>query len=131
MSSHSDHSVAATPDDAAAQTTSKTQKAQALLRGLTFKDSEVTNTLESIHRALSDDSEGSWAALPQRLRGRGDWLIERGRFKDAELMFDAATEIDGLRARREAAPTTCCRTVPCQQPGVGPCTMPHQSTGAV
>lgn len=41
----------------------------------------------------------SWEALPGRLRGRGDWLLSRGRIKDAELMFDAATEIEGLRIR--------------------------------
>lgn len=45
-----------------------------------------------------DDSEGSWKALPDRLRGRGDWLKARGRVRDAELMFDAATEIEGVRA---------------------------------
>ena len=49
-----------------------------------------------------DDQEGSWAAMPQRLRGRGDWLKERGRIKDAELMYDAATEIDGLRKQLAA-----------------------------
>jgi hypothetical protein len=31
------------------------------------------------------------------LRGRGDWLKQRGRIKDAELMYDAALEIEGLR----------------------------------
>lgn len=41
----------------------------------------------------------SWEALPRRLRGRGDWLLSRGRIKDAEMMFDAATEIEGLRIR--------------------------------
>lgn len=45
----------------------------------------------------TDDSEKSWEALPIRLRGRGDWLLKRGRIKDAELMFDAAAEIEGLR----------------------------------
>ena len=39
----------------------------------------------------------NWEALPQRLRGRGDWLLQRGRIKDAELMYDAATEIEQLR----------------------------------
>ena len=43
------------------------------------------------------DSENSWQALPACLRGRGDWLKQRGRIKDAELMYDAATEIEGLR----------------------------------
>ena len=42
-------------------------------------------------------ADENWDALPRRLRGRGDWLIERGRVKDAELMFDAATEIEMLR----------------------------------
>ena len=43
------------------------------------------------------DYENSWQALPHRLRGRGDWLRQRGRIKDAELMYDAALEIEGLR----------------------------------
>ena len=50
-----------------------------------------------------DDSEGSWASLPERLRGRGDFLIKQGRVKDPELMFDAALEIVGLRASLAAA----------------------------
>ena len=53
---------------------------------------------QSAGEVEQDDSEGSWKALPDRLRGRGDWLKERGRIKDAELMFDAATEIEGNRA---------------------------------
>lgn len=44
-----------------------------------------------------------WRELPQRLRGRGDFLLKQGRIKDAELMFDAATEIEGLRAALAAA----------------------------
>lgn len=48
--------------------------------------------------SVPDDCERAWDALPQRLRGRGDFLLERGRIKDAELMFDAATEIDSNRA---------------------------------
>lgn len=44
-------------------------------------------------------TEENWQALPERLRGRGDFLIMRGQIKDAELMYDAATEIEGLRAR--------------------------------
>ena len=47
-------------------------------------------------------TDENWEALPQRLRGRGDWLLKRSRIKDAELMFDAATEIDNLRARIDA-----------------------------
>lgn len=42
-------------------------------------------------------ADESWKALPNRLRGRGDFLLKRGRVKDAELMFDAATEIENLR----------------------------------
>lgn len=44
-------------------------------------------------------TDENWKALPQRLRGRGDWLLERGRIKDAELMFDAATEIEVMRKK--------------------------------
>lgn len=47
-------------------------------------------------------TDESWQALPQRLRGRGDFLRERGRIKDAELMYDAALEIEGLRAEKKA-----------------------------
>ena len=47
-------------------------------------------------------TEENWDALPQRLRGRGQFLLERGRIKDAELMFDAATEIDMRRASAPA-----------------------------
>ena len=42
-------------------------------------------------------ADENWKALPQRLRGRGDFLLTQGRIKDAELMFDAATEIEALR----------------------------------
>ncbi len=47
-------------------------------------------------KPLSHTDE-NWQALPLRLRGRGLWLQERGRIKDAELMYDAATEIEILR----------------------------------
>ena len=43
-------------------------------------------------------ADENWEALPQRLRGRGEYHINNGRIKDAELMFDAATEIERLRA---------------------------------
>lgn len=46
-------------------------------------------------------TDENWQALPDRLRGRGDWLRKRGRVKDAELMYDAATEIEGLRALKD------------------------------
>lgn len=52
-------------------------------------------------------SEENWQALPGRLRGRGDFLRDRGRIKDAELMFDAATEIEGLRADLTALRLSC------------------------
>lgn len=42
-------------------------------------------------------TDENWEALPQRLRGRGQFMLDRGRVKDAELMFDAATEIELLR----------------------------------
>jgi len=51
------------------------------------------------HQRPISHADENWEVLPQRLRGRGDWLLERGRIKDAELMFDAATEIESLRAR--------------------------------
>lgn len=56
------------------------------------------NTPTPIEHSISALDE-NWQALPERLRGRGDWLRERGRIKDAELMFDAATEIQGLRSQ--------------------------------
>lgn len=49
-------------------------------------------------RPISHADE-NWEALPQRLRGRGDFMLTRGRIKDAELMFDAATEIENMRSR--------------------------------
>lgn len=52
--------------------------------------------LMAARKTMSAADEG-WRELPQRLRGRGDFLLQRGRIKDAELMFDAATEIEGLR----------------------------------
>jgi len=42
-------------------------------------------------------TEENMQALPLRLRGRGDFLRERGRIKDSELMYDAASEIERLR----------------------------------
>lgn len=54
------------------------------------------------HERPISQADESWEALPQRLRGRGDWLLKRGRIKDAELMFDAATEIESLRQRIDA-----------------------------
>jgi hypothetical protein len=44
-----------------------------------------------------DDIDGSLEALPLRLIGRADWLAKRGRIKDMELMYDAASEIKELR----------------------------------
>ena len=44
-----------------------------------------------------NEHDNVWQALPQRLRGRGLWLQQRGRIKDCELMYDAATEIELLR----------------------------------
>ena len=48
-------------------------------------------------------SDESWRALPERLRERGDWMLKRKNIKDAELMFDAATEIAYLRAAAHSA----------------------------
>lgn len=48
------------------------------------------------------EADDEWIVMPQRLRGRGRWLQERGRIKDAELMYDAATEIECLRRHRDA-----------------------------
>lgn len=47
-------------------------------------------------------ADENWQALPQRLRGRGDFLRERGQIKDADLMYDAALEIEGLREKKKA-----------------------------
>lgn len=58
---------------------------------------EASASMSPIHEAPISRTDENWQALPQRLRGRGDFLLGRGRIKDAELMFDAATEIDGLR----------------------------------
>ena len=55
------------------------------------------NNLWAAFKEGMADYENSWQALPDRLRGRGDWLRQRGRIKDAELMYDAALEIEGLR----------------------------------
>lgn len=59
----------------------------------------TTGTAPTNEKPISQSDE-NWEAMPQRLRGRGDWLLQRGRIKDAELMFDAATEIEGLRTRK-------------------------------
>ena len=42
------------------------------------------------------------APLQQRLRGRAQWLRERGRIKDAELMEDAAAALDREELARKA-----------------------------
>ena len=87
-------------------TTKQTQamtQAQAALRGLTYRDSKVTAALESLHRALAERmsaADEGWQQLPQRLRGRGDFLRDRGQIQDAELMYDAASEIEDLRGRK-------------------------------
>lgn len=57
----------------------------------------ASSTLLAAFQYGMRDSEMTWEVLPQRLRGRGDWLKERGRIKDCELMYDAATEIELLR----------------------------------
>lgn len=79
------------------------KQAQTVLRGLTYTDSKVTAALEALHRALADHmskADEGWQELPQRLRGRGDSLREIGRINDAELMYDAASEIEDLRSRK-------------------------------
>ena len=43
--------------------------------------------------SLCVDTEGVFAALPERLIGRADWLTKSGRIKDAELMYAASAEI--------------------------------------
>ena len=55
-----------------------------------------------IHERPMSQTEENWQDLPQRLRGRGDFLLKRDHIKDAELMFDAATEIENLRRARDA-----------------------------
>jgi hypothetical protein len=57
---------------------------------------QLNNLWAAFQKGMAD-SENSWQILPDRLRGRGDWLKQRGRIKDAELMYDAACEIEGLR----------------------------------
>lgn len=61
---------------------------------------EAAAGMAPIHERPISRTAENWEAMPQRLRGRGDFLQERGRIKDAELMFDAATEIEGLRRAR-------------------------------
>jgi hypothetical protein len=57
--------------------------------------------MDAFHIGMHEADE-NWQALPQRLRGRGVWLEERGRIKDSELMYNAATEIEILRRAHEA-----------------------------
>ena len=60
---------------------------------------EAAASMASIQERPISHNDENWQALPQRLRGRGDFLLKRDHIKDAELMFDAATEIEALRAR--------------------------------
>ena len=60
------------------------------------RDRAMAQVMQKVPLSRADES---WQALPQRLRGRGDFLITRGQIKDAELLYDAATEIEGLRSR--------------------------------
>lgn len=79
------------------------KQAQAVLRGLTFKDDKITGALEAIYRAMEakrSAADEGWQQLPGRLRGRGDYLRDSGHVKDAELMYDAAAEIEDLRSRK-------------------------------
>ena len=57
---------------------------------------QLSNLWAAFKEGMSD-YVNSWQVLPDRLRGRGDWLKQRGRIKDAELMYDAACEIEVLR----------------------------------
>lgn len=60
----------------------------------------ISTDMAPINERPLSPADENWIALPQRLRGRGDFLLKRGRIKDAELMFDAATEIGILRQTR-------------------------------
>jgi hypothetical protein len=60
---------------------------------------EAAANMAPLHERPMSHTDENWQALPQRLRGRGDFLLKRDHVKDAELMFDAATEIEALRAR--------------------------------
>lgn len=57
---------------------------------------DKSSLIAAFWQGAQEVSEG-WQELPARLRGRADWLRERGRIKDSELMYDAATEIEALR----------------------------------
>ena len=63
---------------------------------------EAAASMAPIQELPMSHTDENWQALPQRLRGRGDFLRERGRIKDAELMYDAALEIEGLRKAKKA-----------------------------
>jgi hypothetical protein len=60
------------------------------------RDRAIAQVMQKVPLIRADES---WNTLPQRLRWRGDFLITSGQIKDAELLYDAATEIEGLRAR--------------------------------
>lgn len=63
---------------------------------------ENLSLVELFRKTISEvEPSEDWKALPARLRARGDWLKERSRIKDAELMYDAATEIEGLRQSQQ------------------------------
>lgn len=49
-------------------------------------------------RSEASKADELWNNMPKHLRERATWLLKRGRRGDAERMFDAATEIEWLRA---------------------------------
>ena len=59
---------------------------------------EAAASMAPVHDRPMSRTDENWQALPKRLRGRGDFLLKRDHTKDAELMFDAATEIEALRS---------------------------------
>lgn len=58
---------------------------------------ESAASMAPIHERPMSRTDENWQALPQRLRGRCEFLLKCGRVKDAELMLDAAAEIENLR----------------------------------
>jgi hypothetical protein len=62
---------------------------------------ETLAHMAPIHERPISHTDENWAALPKRLRGRGDFHRNNGRIKDAELMYDAATEIELLRGSKQ------------------------------
>jgi hypothetical protein len=59
----------------------------------------VTATKPPPQISARKQTPADWRDLPRRLRERGDYFLSRQKRGDAELMYDAATEIEVLRER--------------------------------